>query len=76
MHHRANPQIEPSGADEAQGRRTLYYFNQYDESGGTRQLGGLHCDRYRHIDGQWKFVETSFRAHSEVLRQTLQSLAA
>ncbi|WP_068825916.1 nuclear transport factor 2 family protein [Pseudomonas sp. BMS12] len=76
LHHGANPEIELIGTDEAQGRWALYYFNLDGESGATRQLGGLYRDRYRRIDGQWRIVETIFRAHSMVAGQTLSTAPA
>jgi hypothetical protein len=66
LHHGANPEIELAGDDEAVGRWALYYFNLDGETGATRQLGGVYQDRYRRVDGQWKIVETAFRAHSMV----------
>ncbi|MBT8766001.1 nuclear transport factor 2 family protein [Metapseudomonas boanensis] len=66
LHHGANPEIELVTEDEAKARWALYYFNLDAETGATRQLGGVYQDRYRCIDGQWKIVETAFRAHSMV----------
>ena len=68
LHHGANPEIELVAEDEAEARWALYYFNLDAETGATRQLGGVYQDRYRRIDGQWKIVETTFRAHSLVER--------
>jgi hypothetical protein len=72
LHHGANPEIELRGADEAVGRWALYYFNLDAETGATRQLGGLYQDRYRCLDGQWRIVATTFRAHSMVAGQSLE----
>ncbi|UVM24468.1 nuclear transport factor 2 family protein [Pseudomonas wadenswilerensis] len=69
LHHGANPEIQLTSDDEAQGRWALYYFNLDGESGATRQLGGIYLDRYRRIDGQWKLIETCFSAHSVVVGQ-------
>lgn len=67
LHHGANPELELLGDDQAEGRWALYYFNLDGQSGMTRQLGGFYQDRYRCIDGQWRIVATTFRAHCEVL---------
>ncbi|MDH4653996.1 nuclear transport factor 2 family protein [Pseudomonas sp. JS3066] len=66
LHHGANPELEHLVDDEVAGRWALYYFNVDAETGATRQLGGVYQDRYRRIGGQWKIVETVFRAHSMV----------
>jgi len=71
LHHGANPEIELRGEDEAEACWALFYFNLDAETGATRQLGGLYQDRYRRIDGQWKIVETRFRAHSMVAGKAL-----
>jgi hypothetical protein len=71
LHHGANPEIELHGEDEAQARWALCYFNLDGETGATRQLGGFYQDRYRRIDGRWKIVETTFRAHSQVAGQSV-----
>ncbi|MNZ54012.1 Bile acid 7-alpha dehydratase [compost metagenome] len=68
LHHGANPEIELLGEDEARARWALAYSNLDGESGATRRLGGFYEDRYRCIDGQWRIVETVFRAHFLVER--------
>ncbi|AYF88000.1 nuclear transport factor 2 family protein [Pseudomonas sp. DY-1] len=73
LHHGANPELEHLVDDEVAGRWALYYFNVDAESGATRQLGGVYQDRYRRIDGQWKIVETVFRAHSMVVGASTSS---
>lgn len=70
LHHGANSELELLGDDQAEGRWALYYFNLDGQSGATRQLGGFYEDRYRSIDGQWRIVATTFRAHCEVLGQS------
>ncbi|MCY1281325.1 Bile acid 7-alpha dehydratase [compost metagenome] len=67
LHHGTNPELELLGDDQAAGRWALYYFNLDGDSGATRQLGGFYEDRYRCVDGQWRIVATTFRAHLEVL---------
>jgi hypothetical protein len=71
LHHAANPELELFGDDLAEGRWALYYFNLDAESGATRQLGGFYEDRYRRIEGQWRIVATTFRAHCEVVGQSI-----
>lgn len=71
LHHAANPELELLGNDQAEGRWALYYFNLDGESGATRQLGGFYQDRYRRIDGRWRIVATTFRAHCEVVGQSI-----
>jgi hypothetical protein len=70
LHHAANPELELLGDDQAEGRWALYYFNLDGESGATRQLGGFYEDRYRCIDGRWRIVATTFRAHYAVQGQS------
>ncbi len=65
LHHGANPEIELLGESDAEARWALWYFNLDGASGATRQLGGFYQDRYRLLEGEWKIVETRFRAHSE-----------
>lgn len=65
LHHGANPEIELHGADEAEARWALWYFNIDANSGVTRQLGGFYQDRYRLTEAGWKIVETRFSAHSQ-----------
>lgn len=67
LHHGANPELELLAEDRAEGRWALWYFNLDDETGMTRQLGGLYEDRYRRLDGGWQIVATRFRAHCEVV---------
>ncbi|WP_062267052.1 nuclear transport factor 2 family protein [Endozoicomonas arenosclerae] len=63
LHHGSNPEIKIEG-DTALARWALFYFNIDARSGATKQLGGIYEDEYQRIEGEWKIVRTTFKAHS------------
>jgi hypothetical protein len=68
-----NAHIVVDGSDEASGRFYLCELRHDRETGERSQAFGLYRDRYRRVDGEWRFAERHYSTLARAAADTFEA---